>query len=75
MELAELLCIDALDRNESCGAHFRAEYQTADGEALRDDEHYAYVAAWEYTGEAKAPALHKEPLSFEYVPLSQRSYK
>jgi succinate dehydrogenase / fumarate reductase, flavoprotein subunit len=75
LELAELLCIDALDRRESCGAHFRVESQTADGEALRDDENYAYVAAWEYTGEAKAPTLHKEPLTFEYVPLSQRSYK
>lgn len=75
MELAELICIDALHRNESCGAHFRAEYQTPDGEALRDDENYAYVAAWEYAGEARAPVLHKEPLSFDYVPLSQRSYK
>ncbi|MFN2201308.1 MAG: fumarate reductase/succinate dehydrogenase flavoprotein subunit [Caldilineaceae bacterium] len=75
LELAELLCIDALDRNESCGAHFRSEYQTADGEALRDDEHYAYVAAWEYAGEAKPPVMHKEPLTFQYVPLSQRSYK
>ena len=75
MELAELLCIDALNRNESCGAHFRTEYQTADGEALRDDEHYAYVAAWEYTGIDDQPALHKEPLVFEFVPLSQRSYK
>ncbi len=75
LELAELLCIDALDRNESCGAHFRTEYQTADGEALRDDKDYAYVAAWEYAGEAKPPVLHKEPLTFQYVPLSQRSYK
>lgn len=75
MELAELLCIDALDRNESCGAHFRSEYQTPDGEALRDDDNYAYVAAWGYAGEAKPPELYKEPLTFEYVPLSQRSYK
>jgi succinate dehydrogenase / fumarate reductase flavoprotein subunit len=75
MDIAELLCIDALDRNESCGAHFRSEYQTADGEALRDDENYAYVSAWEYAGQAKPPALHKEALSFDYVPLSQRSYK
>ena len=75
LELAELLCVDALNRNESCGAHFRAEYQTPDGEALRDDEHYAYVAAWEHTGDGSPPALHKEPLAFEYVELSQRSYK
>jgi succinate dehydrogenase / fumarate reductase flavoprotein subunit len=74
MELGELLCIDALHRNESCGGHFRAEYQTPDGEAQRDDEHYAYVGAWEYKGES-APALHKEPLEFEYVKLAQRSYK
>jgi len=75
MELAELLCIDALDRRESCGAHFRSEYQTAEGEALRDDDNYAYVAAWEYTDGSEVPALHKEQLTFEYVPLSQRSYK
>ena len=75
LELAELLCIDALDRRESCGAHFRTEYQTAEGEALRDDDNYAYVAAWEYTGRTDAPALHKEQLTFEVVPLSQRSYK
>jgi succinate dehydrogenase flavoprotein subunit len=75
IELAELLCLDALDRNESCGGHFRMEYQTADGEALRDDEHYAYVAAWEYGGEGAKPILHKEPLNFEYVHLAQRSYK
>ncbi len=75
LELAELLVIDALDRNESCGAHFRTEFQTPEGEALRDDENYAYVAAWEYTGDEGEPALHKEQLTFEYVPLSQRSYK
>ncbi|HEX5436879.1 MAG TPA: fumarate reductase/succinate dehydrogenase flavoprotein subunit [Gemmatimonadaceae bacterium] len=75
LELGELLCIDALDREESCGAHFREEYQTPDGEALRDDEHFAYVAAWEYAGEGKAPILNKEPLEFEYVHLAQRSYK
>jgi succinate dehydrogenase / fumarate reductase flavoprotein subunit len=74
-ELAELMCLDALHRNESCGGHFRVEYQTPDGEALRDDEHYAYVAAWEYRGAGQEPALHKEPLHFEYVKLSQRSYK
>jgi succinate dehydrogenase / fumarate reductase flavoprotein subunit len=75
LELAELMCLDALHRNESCGGHFRAEYQTPDGEALRDDEHFAYVAAWEYAGEGKPPVLHKEALQFENVALSQRSYK
>ena len=75
LELAELICIDALHRNESCGGHFREEYQTADGEAKRDDEHFAYAAAWEYGGEGKPPVLNKEPLTFEAVHLSQRSYK
>jgi len=75
MELAELMCIDALHRKESCGAHFRSEYQTADGEARRDDENYAYAAAWQHTGDGSAPLLNKEPLTFEYVALSQRSYK
>ncbi len=75
LELAELMCLDALQRKESCGGHFREEYQTPDGEALRDDEHYAYVAAWEYAGEGRPPVLNKEPLSFERVQLSQRSYK
>jgi succinate dehydrogenase / fumarate reductase flavoprotein subunit len=74
-ELAELMCIDALHRNESCGGHFREEYQTPEGEALRDDEHYSYVAAWEYRGPSNSPELHKEPLDFEYVHPSQRSYK
>jgi succinate dehydrogenase / fumarate reductase flavoprotein subunit len=74
-ELAALMCRDALDRNESCGGHFRAEYQTEDGEARRDDEHYAYVAAWEWTGEPDQPSLHKEPLEFEEVHLAVRSYK
>jgi succinate dehydrogenase / fumarate reductase flavoprotein subunit len=69
------MCIDALHREESCGGHFRAEYQTEDGEALRDDDEFAYVAAWEYAGEGKPPVLHKEPLDFEYVHPSQRSYK
>jgi succinate dehydrogenase / fumarate reductase flavoprotein subunit len=72
-ELAELMCLDARNRNESCGGHFREEYQTPDGEALRDDENYSYVAAWEYTG--AEPKLNKEPLTFEYVHPSQRSYK
>ncbi len=75
LEFAELMCTDALHREESCGAHFREEYQTADGEAVRDDEHFAYVAAWEYAGEGKAPVLNKEPLEFENVHLSTRSYK
>jgi succinate dehydrogenase / fumarate reductase flavoprotein subunit len=75
LELAELMCRDALHRRESCGGHFREESQTPDGEALRDDEHFAYVAAWEWKGEGKAPALHREPLHFEYVKPSQRSYK
>jgi succinate dehydrogenase / fumarate reductase flavoprotein subunit len=75
LELAELICLDALARNESCGGHFREEYQTADGEAARDDERYAYVAAWEFRGVGAAPALHTEPLTFEYVHPAQRSYK
>jgi succinate dehydrogenase / fumarate reductase flavoprotein subunit len=74
-ELAELMCRDALDRNESCGGHFREEYQTPEGEAARDDEHYAYAAAWGFQGVGQAPVLHKEPLTFEYVHPSQRSYK
>jgi succinate dehydrogenase / fumarate reductase flavoprotein subunit len=75
LELGELMCIDALERNESCGGHFREEYQTADGEAQRDDEHYSYAAAWEFQGLDRPPVLHKEPLQFEYVHPSQRSYK
>jgi succinate dehydrogenase / fumarate reductase flavoprotein subunit len=75
MELAELMCIDALDRNESCGGHFREEYQTEDGEALRDDAHYSYVAAWGWNGLGSPPSLVKEELEFEYVHPSQRSYK
>jgi succinate dehydrogenase / fumarate reductase flavoprotein subunit len=75
MEMAELLCIDALERDESCGAHFREEHQTPDGEALRNDEKFCHVAAWEWTGEGKAPILHKEPLTFESLHLTQRSYK
>jgi succinate dehydrogenase / fumarate reductase flavoprotein subunit len=73
-ELAELMCIDALHREESCGGHFREESQTPDGEALRDDARFAYVAAWQFAGEGKAPILHKEPLAFESVALTQRSY-
>ena len=75
LEFAELMCRDALHREESCGGHFRAEHQTEDGEARRDDEHFCYVAAWEYAGEERPPALHKEPLAFEYVQLATRSYK
>jgi succinate dehydrogenase / fumarate reductase flavoprotein subunit len=75
LELGELMCIDALQRNESCGGHFREEYQTPDGEAKRNDELYSYVAAWGYRGYGNEPELHKEPLTFEYVHPSQRSYK
>jgi succinate dehydrogenase / fumarate reductase flavoprotein subunit len=74
-ELAELLVTDALNRNESCGAHFREEYQTPDGEALRNDEKFAYVAAWEYVGEGEPHILHKEELKFEEVEMKVRSYK
>jgi len=75
LELGELICLDALERRESCGGHFREEYQTPDGEALRDDEHFCHVAAWEYAGEGRPPIRHVEPLAFEYVHPSQRSYK
>jgi succinate dehydrogenase / fumarate reductase flavoprotein subunit len=75
MEFGELLVYDALQRDESCGAHFREEHQTADGEALRDDEKFAYVAAWEYQGPDARPILHKEPLVYEEVHLATRSYK
>ena len=74
-ELAELMCLDALERNESCGGHFREEYQTPEGEAARDDEHYSYAAAWEFRGIGAPPIVHKEPLTFEYVHPAQRSYK
>jgi succinate dehydrogenase / fumarate reductase flavoprotein subunit len=75
LELGELMVDDALNRNESCGGHFREEYQTPENEALRDDENYTYVAAWEYTGPNQPSALHKEELKFENVKLTQRSYK
>jgi succinate dehydrogenase / fumarate reductase, flavoprotein subunit len=75
LEFAELMCLDALERKESCGGHFRLESQTKEGEALRDDEHYCHVAAWEHTGLNTRPNLIKESLGFEYVKLSQRSYK
>jgi succinate dehydrogenase / fumarate reductase flavoprotein subunit len=75
LELAELMCRDALHRNESAGGHFREEFQTEDGEAKRNDAEFSYVAAWEYSGNLTEPKLHKEPLSFEYVHPSQRSYR
>ncbi len=75
LELAELMARDALHREESCGGHFREEHQTPDGEAKRNDKDFSYVAAWEYTGDGKAPKLHKEPLEFKNVKLTQRSYK
>ncbi len=74
-EMAELLCIDALHRNESCGGHFREESQTDDGEALPDHDNFAYVAAWEFAGVGEEPVLHEEPLTFDYVHPTQRSYK
>jgi succinate dehydrogenase / fumarate reductase flavoprotein subunit len=75
LELAELMCMDALQREESCGGHFRSEHQTPDGEARRDDEHFAFVSAWEYAGPNAPPVMHREPLVFENVQLSTRSYK
>ncbi len=75
LELSELICQDALHRNESAGGHFREEFQTPEGEAARDDAHYSYVAAWQFHGVGNAPELHKEPLAFEYVHPTQRSYK
>ncbi|MGP8200011.1 MAG: fumarate reductase/succinate dehydrogenase flavoprotein subunit [Limisphaerales bacterium] len=75
LEFAELLALDALERRESCGGHFRTEFQTPDGEARRDDENFAYVAAWEYAGPGRPPVLHKEPLVYEEVHMSTRSYK
>ncbi len=74
-ELAELMCIDALHREESAGGHFRVEHQTADGEAKRNDDEFLYVAAWEHKGEGNEPVLHKEPLVYEEVKLATRSYK
>ena len=75
LEFAELVCRDALHREESCGGHFRVEHQTADGEAKRDDARFCYVAAWQHAGEGREPVLHREPLAFEAIPLSERSYK
>src|SRR5690606_23329113 len=73
LEFSELMVLDALEREESCGGHFREEYQTPDGEALRDDENFAHVAAWEYQGDDKKPIRHIEQLKFEYVELETRS--
>ena len=75
LELGELICLDALEREESCGGHFREEHQTEEGEAKRDDERFCHVAVWEHTGDGKRPARHVEPLEFEFVHLAQRSYK
>jgi succinate dehydrogenase / fumarate reductase flavoprotein subunit len=75
LEFAEVMCVDAQHREESCGGHFRVEYQTEDGEARRDDGRFCYAAAWEYEGTEKPPLLHKEPLEFENVHLTTRSYK
>jgi succinate dehydrogenase / fumarate reductase flavoprotein subunit len=74
IELGELMCKDALHRDESCGGHFREEYQTSEGEAMRDDEHFAYVAAWEYKGDGNFE-LHKEELVYENIKIAARSYK
>ncbi|MCP4904374.1 MAG: FAD-binding protein, partial [bacterium] len=75
LEFAELMCHDALDRDESCGCHFREEHQTEDGETLRNDEDFAHVSVWEHKGVGQPPALHKEPLEFDALPLAQRNYK
>ncbi len=75
MEFAELMCLDALERKESCGGHFRSEYQTAEGEAKRDDANFCYAAAWEFKGVGAKPELHKEPLTFESIHLAERNYK
>ncbi len=74
-ELGELMCIDALNRRESCGGHFRGESQTEDGEALRHDDQFAYVAAWEFAGDGEPPILHKEDLVYTAIEMKQRSYK
>jgi succinate dehydrogenase / fumarate reductase flavoprotein subunit len=75
LEFAELLARDALQRDESCGAHFRAEHQTSDNEAVRNDKDFSFVSAWEYKGVDKEPELHKEPLTFEHAHVAVRSYK
>ena len=75
LEFAELMCRDALVRDESCGCHFRVEHQTEDGEALRDDDNFSHVSVWEHKGDDQTPEIHKEPLEFEALPLMQRDYK
>ena len=75
LELGELFALDALERKESCGGHFREEYQTEEGEALRDDKNFAYVSAWEFTGKPSEAKLHKENLEFKDIELKTRSYK
>jgi succinate dehydrogenase / fumarate reductase flavoprotein subunit len=76
IELGQLMAVDALHRNESCGGHFREEYQDAEGETLRDDENFKYVAAWEYKGmDAKQSVLHKEELKYEAIKIAARNYK
>ena len=75
LELGELMCKDALDRTESCGGHFREEFQTKEGEALRDDENFNFVSAYEYTGKPSEAKLHKEELIFDNIEVKQRSYK
>jgi succinate dehydrogenase / fumarate reductase flavoprotein subunit len=75
LELGELMARDALTREESCGGHLREEYQTEDGEALRNDKDFSFVSAWEYKGPEAEPELHKEPLNFEFIEVKQRSYK
>ena len=74
-ELAQLVIADALLREESCGGHFRTEHQTTDGETLRDDEHYMYVAAWEYQGHGQPETMEKEPLNYEHIQIATRNYK
>ena len=75
LDFGELLCRDALERNESCGGHFREEFQTEEGEATRDDENFAHAAVWEYKGDGSVPARHQEELKYENVKLAVRSYK
>jgi succinate dehydrogenase flavoprotein subunit len=75
LEFADLICHDALAREESCGAHFREEFQSSDGEPRRDDDRFSHVAAWEFTGDGQVPRRHEEPLVFENVKLATRSYR
>ena len=75
IDIGDLMARDALNREESCGGHFREEYQTEEGEAMRQDDKFAYAACWEYKGEDKAPEMHKEDLTFEVVKVAQRNYK